>query len=125
MPYHVTYVEDADYVIGTLTGGLTEKELNAARGEMGAQLTAHRCGKLLVDATGLSRMQSIAADFEFTAQHQSALPPGTSHAVVIQEKHKERMQFVENVAQNRYVEFRLFTDRDQAIEWLRERERVT
>ena len=125
MPYHVTYVSDAGFVLGTLTGEMTEKELNAARGEMNAQLTEHHCGKLLIDATGLSQMQSVATDFEFTAQHQSELPPGTSHAVVIQSEHKEHMQLIENVAQNRYVNLRLFTDKDQAIKWLQESELVT
>ena len=124
MPYDVVYVEEADYVMGTLSGEPTDEELKAARSEMKVQLTAYDCVKLLVDTTGLSGMRPIVDDFEFTAQHQSELPPGTSHAVVVQPKHKEHMQFVENVAQNRYVNLRLFTDKDQAIKWLQGGEQV-
>ena len=118
MQYEVVYVDDADYVSGTLTGDLTEKELNAARAEMNEQLAAKNCRRLLVDATRVPQMRSVFADFKFTAEHQTELPLGTSHAVVIQPEHEEHMQFVENVAQNRSVNLKLFTDKTEAIDWL-------
>ena len=125
MPYDVAYVEDADYVAGTLTGDISQQELTAARVEINAQLTAHNCKRLLVDATTVSRTLSIFDDFEFTAQHQTELPLGTSHAVVIRPEHQEHMQFVEIVAQNRCVNLRLFMDRDRAIQWLLDGEGFT
>ena len=118
MPYNVVFADDARYVIGTLTGEITEDEIKAARVEMNALLVDHSCERLLVDATGLTRMLSFLTDFEFTADHKSELPPRTWHAVVIRPDQKEHMQFVENVAQNRAVNLKLFVDRDEAIHWL-------
>ena len=118
MTYEVEYVDDAGYVSGTLTGDLEQDELNAARGEMNALLMSNKCKRLLVDATDVLHMQSVFSDFEFTAEHQTELPLGTSHAVVVQPEHMEHMQFVEDVAQNRSVNLRLFTDKSAAIDWL-------
>ena len=124
MPYEVDFVENGNYVSGTLEGEITEAELKAARVEMNALLTDRNCERLLVDTTATSRMLSFLTDFEFTADHRSELPPRTWHAVVIRPDQKEHMQFVENVAQNRAVNLRLFTDRNEAIGWLLEDSRV-
>ena len=123
MPFDVMYVEDSGYVAGTLMGDMEEKDLNAARNKMNAELVAHGCKKLLVDATGITQMQSVFADFDFTEEHQTELPLGTRHAVVIRPERKGHMQFVEDVAQNRAINLRLFTDRHDAIEWLTDGER--
>ena len=120
MPYEVTFAENENYVSGALTGEITESEIKAARVEMNALLTDHDCERLLVDATGTTRMLGFLSDFEITASHKSELPPRTWHAVVIRPDQKEHMQFVENVAQNRAVNLRLFTDRHEAIDWLLE-----
>ena len=118
MPYEVMYVEDGNYVSGTLNGDLSASELNSARDDMDAALRVNDCRRLLVDATGVPRMQSITEDFKFTAEHQSALPLGTVHAVVIRPEHAEHMGFVETVAQNRSMDMSLFTDRAAAVDWL-------
>ena len=120
MPYDVKFVEDGNYVSGTMTGDITETDLKSIRSEMNDLLNAHSCVRLLVDASGGTNKQSFMTDFEFTAQHRTELPPGTSHAVVIRSDQKEHMQFVENVAQNRGVNLRLFLDRNEAISWLKE-----
>lgn len=118
MPYTVIYVEDSDHVCATLADDIGEQELNAARGEMNSMLLAHDCRRLLVDATGVSEMLSFTTDFEFTEQHRTELPLGTRHAVVIAPEHAEHMRFVEDVAQNRSIILELFTDKDQAVDWL-------
>ena len=118
MQFSVVYLADQAYVLSTLTGDVSERDLKSARGEMNSELLAHGCKRLLVDATGISRMQSVVSDFEFTAQHRTELPPGTRHAVVIKPEQEEHMRFVENVAQNRSVNLRLFTDKNEAVGWL-------
>ena len=118
LPYSVEYVQDQEYVSAVLTGDLTESDLQAARDEINVQLCANDSKRLLVDATGLARMQSVFSDFEFTAQHRTKLPPGTRHAVFVRPEHREHMQFVEDVGQNRMVDIRIFLDRDEALGWL-------
>ncbi len=118
MQFDVTYVENADYVCGTLKGEVTDADLASARSEMRSKLLDHDCKRLLVDTVGLSQLQSIISDFEFTTEHQTELPTGTRHAVVVNPKHTEHMQFVENVAQNRSINLKIFTERNEAIDWL-------
>ena len=124
MTFDVAFVGDAGYVYLTLSGAITDTELKAARGEANAELDAHGCRRLLVDATAITRMQPIVDDFEFTTEHNKTLPPGTRHAVVIRSEHREHMQFVEDVAQNRGIDLRLFMDRSRAIDWLVEPDRI-
>ncbi len=118
MQFDVVYIESPGYVSATLSGDVVDEVLKTARGEMNSKLLAHDCKRLLVDAGGVSHMQSIISDFEFTAEHRTKLPPGTRHAVVIKDEHRPHMQFVEDVAQNRSINLKLFTDRNAAIEWL-------
>ena len=118
MGYHVEYFEEPDHVCATLTGDISEDDLRSARSEMNSKLLAHNCRRLLVDASGVSQMQSLFTDFEFTSQHSTALPPDTRHAVLINPEHKEHMLFVETVAKNRSIDLELFTDRNLAIKWL-------
>ena len=118
MQSNVVYVDDAGYVSGALTGDVIEAELGVIREEMNSKLLEHDCRRLLVDATGISRLQSVFEDYEFTKQHRTELPQGTRHAVLIRPEHQEHMRFVEDVAQNRSINLRVFTDRDQAIDWL-------
>lgn len=118
MRYEVDFREHEGYVAGTFYGDVTEDDLRAARGEMNVHLSSNGCRRLLVDATEVTRMQSAPADFDFTAEHQSALPTGTRHAVLISAEHAERMQFVEDVAQNRHIDLQVFVDRDAALSWL-------
>lgn len=118
MRYKVEFKEHEGYVAGKFVGEVTEDDLRAARQEMNVHLSGNGCRRLLVDASEITRMQSAPADFDFTAEHQSALPKGTRHAVVISPEHAERMQFVEDVAQNRYIDLQVFVDRDAALAWL-------
>ena len=120
MAYEVVFVADANHVCATLTGAITEDEIKAARSDMNSELIDHSCERLLVDATGLTTMLPVLTDFEFTADHKTELPPRTWHAVVIRPDQQEHMQFVENVAQNRAINLRLFTDRNEAANWLRD-----
>ena len=118
MQSSVVYVDDADYVIGTISGDSKETELGIVRGEMNSKLLAHNCKRLLVDARGISKLQSVFDDYDFTTQHRTELPLGTRHAVVIRPEHEKHMQFVEDVAQNRSINLKLFMDKNQAINWL-------
>ena len=118
MPFDVTYVEDAGYVSGVLSGDMSGDQLEVARQAMNEQLIAHDCRRLFVDATKIDRMQSVFADFDFTTEHRNKLPLGTRHAVVIRAERKPHMQFIEDVAQNRAINLRIFLDRDEAVNWL-------
>ncbi len=118
MKLDISIVQENGYVEITLTGDPNGDRFNASRAEANELMKKTGCKGLLVDATGLTRMLPVIADFEFTTGHTTELPKGTRHAVIVNPVHMERMQFVEDVAQNRFIDLRIFTDRAKALSWL-------
>lgn len=118
MAYAVEFVEDAGYVSTTLKSDVTIDELNAARAESASLLAEKDCTRLMVDASTVAHMQSIFDDYTFTAEHRKILPPPIRTAIVVRQDHRDHMQFVENVAQNRGVSLMLFLEREEALRWL-------
>jgi len=118
MPSHIEYISKNGYVSLILKGEVTAGDLATVRKEAASLLSEHNCSRLLVDATELARMQSIVEDFEFVSRNLSYFPPPVRIAEIANEQYLEHMQFVEDVSQNRGIDFKVFTDRDEAIGWL-------
>ena len=118
MAYAVELVKDAKYVSVVLTGEVTRNDVENARDEANLTLTANGWNRLLVDVTRGNRKLSVAEDFEFTSEHQSSFPAGVRMALVVRPDELEYFRFIENVAQNRGVNMKLFLDKIQALNWL-------
>ena len=72
----------------------------------------------MVDARRIDPIKSAFDDFEFTADHLYAHPPLVRIAVLHHANQSERFRFIENVAVNRGLNLRVFTDSAEAINWL-------
>ena len=118
MRLDISIVQQNGYVEITLIGEPNGDRFNASRAEANELMQKTGCTALLVDATGLTGMLPVLTDFEFTTEHTTQLPKGTRHAVVVNPEHTERMLFVEDVAQNRFIDLKIFTDRSEALRWL-------
>lgn len=118
MAYDVGYAKDGDYVSVKLTGDVTFDDLNKARDETQVLLTANTVTRVLVEAKRKGSMPSVLEDYDFTSQLASYFPRRTKIALSITANQMEYMRFVESVAYNRGLNFKLFPDRDQALHWL-------
>jgi hypothetical protein len=118
MGYTLELVEADKYISLVLEGVMDRKDLEEVRSELKRSLTANHWYRLLIDATRINSLMSVVDNFDFTCEHQSLFPPGTRHAIIYSPEHYEGFRFIENVAQNRGVLMRLFTDRARAVNWL-------
>lgn len=120
MAYKIELMEDGKYVRLTLVSVVTMKEHEEFRAKALTALADIGWTKVLIDATQASVEMSILNDYEVTSNYQSHLPPKLRTAIVYRadEAKAKRYQFIEDVARNRGVGIRTFTDEIQALAWL-------
>jgi hypothetical protein len=75
--------------------------------------------KVLIDATAISRLPSVATVFDHNwAVSSNAILQPAKYAVVFRALDSD-VQFLENSAWNRGLEIKCFTSREEALGWLR------
>ncbi len=99
-------------------GEMTKEEHQSGRDEAIRVLTDDGLGRLLVDARTIDARMSAVDDFKFTQEHESSGLLSVRIAVIHRADESERFRFIENVAVNRGVDMKVFTDPDQALGWL-------
>ena len=118
MTYAVKLVYGAQYVLLEYADRVTRDEQEAGRAEAVRCLTQKGWRKLLADARRIDPIVSLVQDFEFTEDHRSAHPAAVRIAVVHHASQSERFRFIEDVAVNRGMDLKVFTDSTLAINWL-------
>ena len=118
MSYAVKLVYGAEYVLLEYSGRVTRDIQEAGRTEAIRALSDNGWCRLLADARWIDPAISVTDDFEFTAGHRSTHPPLVRIAVLYHPDQSERFQFIENVAMNRGLNLKIFTDAAEAINWL-------
>lgn len=98
-------------------------EALAAQSETGELVRDEELVGVLVDLREAEVVGPMLGFFEVTAGHATTFPPGTRHAVVVNESISEQeWDFADTVATNRCVFMRRFDDPETALAWLLERE---
>lgn len=118
MKYTVASNEDKQYVSVTFTGLMTKEEHDNSRDDIIGILAKHGWKRLLVDNRHNNAKMSVFEDFEFTQGHQKTLVKYIRMAIIHRVDETERYTFIENVAMNRGVTIKVFTDPEAAIGWL-------
>lgn len=98
----------------------TPAQARAQQAEAARILGANGIRSVLVDMRGIHHGFSTLDIHEFNTRHREAFPPGTRHAVVVSGATipPADARFAENVAVNRGVSLKVFTDIDEALRWL-------
>lgn len=118
MPYTVEMVEDVGYVTVVLTGNVNKSEHEASTEEASAALTANDCRKLLVEATRANHRMPVTENYDFASALRERHPLGIRISVLVLDEDLDHVKFVETVARNRGVDLTVFSDREQALNWL-------
>jgi hypothetical protein len=108
MGYAVKLMKDDKYVILELTDEVTKNDFNNSREDANLKLTTNGWNRLMVDATRGNSGVSLTQDFFFVSELSSRLPEGIRIALVLRPDQLVSSQFVENVAQNRGLNLKLF-----------------
>lgn len=118
MPYAIEWVEDEAYVRLELSGAITRKEHETSSDDAVRVLAANDCRKLVVDVSRADHKMPVGQEYEFVSGLRSRHQHGTQIAVVVHPDDPADMQLVEDVAQNRGLNLRIFRDGPQAHSWL-------
>jgi hypothetical protein len=111
-------VEDGSYVRLTLAGVVTRVDHEEFRDKGVALLAENDWDKVLIDVTRLVHGMKTYDDYEFTSGHQTRLPLNLRIGIVHRTDQTERYKFIEDVAFNRGVGIRTYTDETEALIWL-------
>ena len=116
-------VFDGDIVEVRHDGEVEAIEAEAAGGDAAALMKEKGITRFLANTQDAVMLASHLSLFELSSTHYDVLPKGAKIALLVQasEREKELSRFSETVAQNRGVKQRVFTDRAEAIGWLREK----
>ena len=118
MAHSIERVKDGSYVRLSLFDELSLTDHEIARAEAGLVLTENGWNKLLIDAVDAKPKMSVFENYDFTADHQLHFPVSLKTAIIHHPDAAEYFKFIEDVAQNRGMELKLFTDETQALRWL-------
>ena len=118
MAYEIELVENGSYVRLTLVGAVTRVEHEEFRDKGVALLAESDWDKVLIDVTRSVHGMTVFDDYEFTSRHRTRLPLNLRAAIVHRSDQIERYKFIEDVAFNRGVGIRTFTDETKALGWL-------
>lgn len=117
MPEIVTVNTEAGVVEVCSTGVVTKTDMLATLESVGDYYRQFGIKKLLIDATALDSLPPIGDIYQFVVK-MAQQGVKVKQAVVVSETTPESMRFVDDVANNRGVAFKIFTSRQAALEWL-------
>ena len=119
----VNYHTEQGILVVTLVGDLSQQDALRVQQEASKRQKEHGIRGILVDARlARSRMSTIDR-FELLSSFQERFSSTTKHAVVYSPGNHDlsEVTFAENVAFNRGVRLKMFTDIDEARDWLSEK----
>ena len=118
MAYTVEFVKGAKYIQVALLGEVTKEDHYNSTDKAVHAVSANSCNRLLVDTTQAKLKMSATEDYDFVSQLPPQYPIGTRIAVVVHPDDANYHKFIENVARNRGLQLSVFSDKNQALNWL-------
>ena len=121
MSYQLSYRKAPDYLHIEAAGIRTVENFIAISTELLTKTEEHGYKKVLLDMRGVTGGLRIVDLYKVETKHLSQLwrTTGRPQVVVIDwEDNRKRFEFMETVAVNNGVNTRMFTDVDEATEWL-------
>ena len=116
--YEIELVEDGYYVRLKLVSEVTRVDHEELRAKGVSVLAETGWAKALIDVTRAAPEMTVSDDYQFTSGHKTRLPLKFRAAIVHRADQTKRYQFIEDVAVNRGVKIRKFTDEAEALGWL-------
>ena len=121
MPEKVEVLEDLGIILITSFGVVTDEDLGQSRKQVSTICRDRGLTKILVDATGLTSAIPIIDAFEHAAiLSKDDIFKKAKHAIVASEPVQRGLQFIETAAFNRGAKLRVFTSREEALDWLKD-----
>ncbi len=118
MGHKVLFDVNTNYLCLKLTGDQTYDDMVKARDAVKESLLVNNLKRVLVDTTGLISSMGQVDDYKFASGLQETFNFTTKIAFLILPDFFEKYKFIENVAYNRGINLKVFTDKSEAIKWI-------
>lgn len=120
MSYEINVDSTLEIVEIKHDGPVDIDEMRAAREETAQHIADSKSKRILVDIRNSVLNPTVMELFGFNASYHDSLPINIRIAIVYSSEspNREDLLFMETVARNRRVLLRIFTDRDEALDWL-------
>lgn len=121
MPWTVSFWPERLVVETVYSGVLSPEDLESAIDESLTAAREHRVARFLADCSGLQGGHSILDLYGMaTMLEAKGVPPGVREAVILPQLNApaDDVRFWETVCQNRGYAVRVFSRREDALDWL-------
>lgn len=119
MPEEVSILADLGIIQVDSYGDVSERDLLASMEEVLAIHKEHGFSRVFVDASGETSLPSTLPLNQFgSVLSEDAV--SLKFAVLVNERVREDLHFLETVTKNRGMEVRMFDSREDAFAWLKE-----
>jgi len=119
MNYKLSYDENNKLIIGRIEGIVDAKLVKKMAVDLAALLQKHKCNKVLNDLRKASLTKSIFDIYNIPRiVDDSGVPLSSKRALVVKEKNSD-FKFLETASVNIGHQLKIFTDFDDAVEWLK------
>lgn len=114
----VIYNPDWDCIVNTIIG-IVDNEVALETASQVAQLSKlHNCDKCLNDLRHVENKLSVMSIYKLPEQSTEAGINRTMKRAILLDTVDEDMKFYEDIAINRGLRVKIFTDLDSALKWL-------
>ena len=118
MSYTIRQFDEGKYIELFYHGEFTISELENSKIDANEILSRNGWHRVLVDVTTARAYPATVDYFDFASGLTQDAPGNIRLALVVKEERKEIGRFFENVAVNRGLDVRCFTDREDGLNWL-------
>jgi hypothetical protein len=122
MEWTITYLPDKKIVIIQTSGIADETSSIEMAKNISKAMAKYLVTRCLVDHSAISSVSGSTADIYYRPNRliRIGVPFKIKIAEVVLPEHKEHFGFLETVCRNRGFHFKMFNDRESAIQWLTE-----
>jgi len=120
MPDDLEIVKAEGHLRIIYSGPFSSAAVRDSVGAMLAVCTREKCAKVLFDCRPMTGEMTVLDRFEAGEYGASTIPPSMKIAMLGREDQILPDRFFENVVRARGLDVAVFSDADEAIEWLRE-----
>jgi len=120
MNCQVEYKDCGDYLLIRLLGQLRDPDIESLVRDASGQMMNGDHTRVFIDSTAQDQSTSTFGDYR-TVQMFMEISQGRRFRIVelVSPERVDNFKFLENVARNRGISFRVFDDQSEALTWLR------
>jgi hypothetical protein len=119
MSFKIDFDRDLEYVSMSVRGALNMSQVRICRCELQEVLRVFERTRVLLDTSNVLAKLSAIDDYNFIKELRHEFPTSVSMALVVSPERTTFGRFIETAAVNNDVRLRSFTDRNEAVTWLK------